>query len=69
MFEIIQSVILWTLSTTFSVVAIFKLLKLYVTKLELKPWKLQDHLHPPASLSDPKYGAHKFVTVNVSSLM
>ncbi|XP_055311528.1 epoxide hydrolase 2-like [Sitodiplosis mosellana] len=64
MFEIIRCVILWTFSIVFSSVAILRLLVLHLSKFKSAPWKPKERTVAPALLSDPKYGQHKFATVN-----
>lgn len=67
MFQFIQFVIIWTFCIIYSVICFFKLIVLYITKFKSQPWKMKDRPNSPAELIDPKYGVHKFVTVNVSS--
>lgn len=64
--EFVQRVVVLALSVLFSVVAAFKLFLLYVTKFPSQPWKPKHRPDAPPCLSDPKYGVHRFATVNVS---
>lgn len=65
MLKLIRSVLLWLLCLVYSITAAYKLLVIYVKNFSSQPWKPKDRPNPPAALSDPKYGVHKFVTVNV----
>lgn len=67
MMQFVRKAVLWTLCMVYSLLSAFQLLKLYVTKFSSQPWKPKDHSNAPACLSDPKYGAHKFAQVNVST--
>ncbi|XP_031616516.1 epoxide hydrolase 4-like [Contarinia nasturtii] len=64
MFELIRSVILWTFCSVYSIVIVLRLCVLYITKFSSQPWKPKDRPNAPAALTDPKYGVHKFATVN-----
>lgn len=66
MLELIRNIIIWSLCFFYNVVTIYRLLVLYITKFSSQPWKPKDRSSAPAALSDPKYGVHKFATVNVS---
>lgn len=59
---------IWILCFLFSVIAFFRLIFAYIVHFQSKPWRTIDRsqMAPPLCLSDPKYGAHKYVTVNVS---
>lgn len=61
-----QWLIVWALCLMYSVLAGIRLLIIYLSKFSSQPWKPKDRPNPPAVLSDPKYGVHKFATVNVS---
>lgn len=67
MHQLVRAVVLRSLIVVYSLITIYKLLIIYVTKFSTQPWKLKDRSTPPACLSDPKYGAHKFAVVNVSN--
>lgn len=62
--------IVWTLSIFFSVLVAIRLILEYIIHCTSMPWKPKDRIlmNPPACLSDPIYGTHKYVTVNVRSM-
>lgn len=64
--QYVRIVVLSSLIVVYSLITIYRLIFLYVTKFSTQPWKAKDRPNPPACLSDPKYGAHKFAVVNVS---
>lgn len=57
----------WTLSVFLSIVASVQLIFLYIVRFKSLPWKLKDRIlmEAPACLTNPIYGTHKFVTLNV----
>lgn len=66
MMQFISKAVVWALCLVYSAFAAFRLFLLYVTKFPSKPWKPKDRPNPPACLSDPIYGTHKYAKVNVS---
>lgn len=66
MHNLIRKAILFSFCVFYTLVALYDLLILYVTKFSSQPWKPKDHSNAPACLTDPKYGVHKFAKVNVS---
>lgn len=46
--------------------ACFSLLFIYIINIGSRPWKPKDRPNEPECLSDPKYGVHKFASVNVN---
>lgn len=66
MLLLISAAVKWSLSIAFSLMSAVHLLIVYITKFSSQPWKPKDRPNPPACLSDPKYGTHKFFQANVS---
>lgn len=60
-------VLVWTLSIFFSTFAACGLLFAYIRYAHKMPWKTKDRIlmEAPACLTDPKFGKHKYATVNV----
>lgn len=50
----------------YSILALFALFFIYIRNIGSKPWKPKDRPNPPEYLTHPKYGVHKFASVNVS---
>lgn len=57
--------IVYSLCAFYSVLCIFRLLYLLITKRE-NIWSVKERTTPPKCLTDGKYGEHKYVTANVS---
>lgn len=56
----------WSLSIYYSVIVSVILVAEYLSIWQEKPWKCKKRDEPPKCLSDPKYGTHKYMLVNVS---
>lgn len=54
------------LTVYYSVITLISFAIAYLTNPFKNPWELKLRLMPPACLSDPKYGVHKYVKANVS---
>lgn len=52
---------------TFSALSVVQLLVIYIKKFSTQPWKPKERPQAPACLTDPKYGVHEFVELNVSA--
>lgn len=71
MFQLIEKLIMfvcvWTLSGFLSIAASVQLIFLYIVKCKSMPWSLKDRIlmEPPACLTNPIYGTHKYATFNV----
>ncbi|XP_031628443.1 epoxide hydrolase 3-like [Contarinia nasturtii] len=66
-FEIlIKFVVIWTLSVLFSIIASVRLILFYITHCASMPWNTKDRILmlPPACLTYPEYGSHKYVTID-----
>lgn len=65
--RVITFFVVWTLSILFSILVGCRLIFAYIVHCTSMPWKPKDRIlmEPPLCLFDPKYGKHKFVTVNV----
>lgn len=63
----VNFVVVWTLSVLFSIVVSVRIIFLYITRFASMPWSSKDRIlmPPPACFADPKYGSHKYVSVNV----
>lgn len=60
---------LWLICFGYSVIALFGLISIYIRNIRSKPWIPKERPNIPACLINPKYGAHKFVTLNVIKQM
>lgn len=58
---------MWSLCMTFSALSVVQLLVIYIKKFSTQPWKPKERPQAPACLTDPKYGVHEFVELNVSA--
>lgn len=65
LFGVISAIITYSLCLFYSGVTVLGLVFEYATKRHLRFWVPKEHAKP-AALSDPRYGEHKFITVNVS---
>ena len=54
------------LSLYYSIQMLFVFALVYLKNPFASPWAQKLKLEPPARLTDPKYGVHKYIKVNVS---
>lgn len=66
----IQAAIAWTLAAVFSGLIMLQLFYTYITRITSTPWQPKNRvlMETPTCLVDPKYGAHKYLTINVTIL-
>lgn len=64
----IKNIVVYSLCLFYSTLTAVVLLYNYWTKYETKFWIPKDHSVKPKTLSNPEFGEHKFITVNVSIL-
>lgn len=68
-YGLINVAIVWSLAIYYSVLVCFSIAKDWLLRFDQKPWQSKTRNEPPECLKDPKYGVHKYVRVNVSSII
>lgn len=67
MYEYLKRFVLTNLLTLYYTgVALFYCAITYLKNPFSNPWAVKLKLEPPPQLTDPKYGVHKYIKVNVS---
>lgn len=66
----IQNAIAWILAVVFSGLIMLQLVYTYITRITSTPWQPKNRvlMETPTCLNDPKYGVHKYLTINVITL-
>lgn len=67
-YGLIKVAVVWSLATYFSVLVCFFAAKDCILRFNKKPWSSKKREEAPQCLKDPKYGVHKYVRVDVSSV-
>lgn len=67
-YGLIKVAVVWSLASYFSVLVCFFAAKDCILRFNKKPWSSKKRDDPPKCLRDPKYGVHKYVRVDVSSV-
>lgn len=65
---LIRVAVVWSLAIYYSVLVCLSIAKDWLLRFDQKPWQSKKRDEPPECLKDPKYGVHKYVRVNVSSV-
>lgn len=64
----LQRVVYYNLLTVYyNVLMLIGFAVVYIKNPFSSPWAQKLKLEPPARLTDPKYGMHKYIKVNVST--
>lgn len=65
---IVRNVVIYSLCAFYSSLVALYVLWMFITKRHTRFWVPKEH-EKPAALSDPRYGEHKYITVNVSEVV